>query len=224
MSSLPPIPTASSLRRPWATCSSCGSSPNCTSAGRTIKAPLLPVTQRWVLVPLLSKSNVVVLCTEATWESFSGRPTGRWHSKLKCQDDRVSSSWLIHSHVFLLPYRHVTLFLLRKSKQACDHCPRWDDEDHADNSTKSVHAIFMQGHPSYNSLVQPRLPTWIMAQSPEFALEFLHSEALGRHQPILAPGLPKMNAIRWVGKVRLLRSLDSVVKNKPATVKFGLIF
>lgn len=80
----------------------------------------------------------------------------------------------------------------------------------------------MQGHASYNSLVQPRLPTWIMAQSPEFALEFLHSEA--RASTYTSSGLPKMNAIRWVGKVRLPRSLDSVVKKEQATVKFGLIF
>lgn len=216
---------ASSLRRPRATCSSCGSSPNSPSAGRTIRAPLLPVTQRWVLVPLLSKSNVIVSLYRGYLRIFFRKSNKKVTFKTEVpRRQRVSSSWLIHSHVFLLPYRYVTLFLLRKSKQPCDHCPWWDDEDHADNSTKSVHAIFMQGYRSYNSLVQPRLPTWIMAQSPEFALVFLHSEALGRHQPILAPGLPKMNAIRWVGKVRLPRSLDSVVKNKPATVKFGLIF
>lgn len=33
---------------------------------------------------------------------------------------------------------------------------------------------------------------------------------------ILVQGLPKMNAIRWVGKVRLPRSLDSVVKKEQA--------
>ena len=61
VSSQAPTPTACSLQRPRATCSSCGSSPNSTSAGRTPRAPLLPVTQRWVLVPLLSKSDVTVL-------------------------------------------------------------------------------------------------------------------------------------------------------------------
>lgn len=61
VSSQAPTPTACSLQRPRATCSSYGSSPNSTSAGRTPRAPLLPVTQRWVLVPLLSKSDVTVL-------------------------------------------------------------------------------------------------------------------------------------------------------------------
>lgn len=73
---------------------------------------------------------------------------------------------------------------------------RWqDDDDHADNSTNSICRMFTQGHPT-TTLVQPKVPTWRKAQSPELVLEFLNSEASGRHQSIFTPGRPEMNPSR----------------------------
>lgn len=111
VSSQAPTPTACSLQRPRATCSSYGSSPNSTSAGRTPRAPLLPVTQRWVLVPLLSKSDVTVLVYRGYLRIFFRKSNRKVTFKTEVpRRQRVSSSWLIQSHIFLLPYRHVTNF------------------------------------------------------------------------------------------------------------------
>ena len=124
VSSLPPIPTASPLQRPTAWQRAVPAAPHPTPLARRqvellgLLCHLLPVTPRWVLVPLFSNSNVIVLIIQRLPENLFQEVHRKVTFKTEVsrgQRVNVSSSSFIHSHVFFLPHEQVILFLLRRT-------------------------------------------------------------------------------------------------------------